>query len=64
MEFCDKVKEIRKKLNLSQMALAKELGVAFSTVNRWESGKFEPNYRAIKRFEELCTKKKISLREG
>jgi len=30
---------LRKKLELSQEGLARELGVSFSTVNRWESGK-------------------------
>ena len=63
MEFSEKVKEVRKKLNLSQMELAKELGVAFSTVNRWENGKFKPNYEAIKRFEDFCTKKVIKRGE-
>ena len=38
MEFKDKVKSVRKKIYLSQEALAKELGVAFATVNRWERG--------------------------
>lgn len=56
MEFSDKLKKIRNELNLSQTALAKELGVSYATLNRWENGKFEPNYRAIKKFEEFCDK--------
>ena len=48
MEFREKVKTVRKKLYLSQEMMAKELGVAFATVNRWESGRCKPNYGAQK----------------
>ena len=41
MEFCDKVKEVRKQLHLSQTAFAKELGVARVTLIRWENGEFK-----------------------
>ncbi len=54
MEFKDKVKFVRAKLYLSQEMMAKELGVAFATVNRWESGRCKPNYRAQKTFAEYC----------
>ena len=36
MEFSEQVKYVREKLFLSQEMLAKELGVSFATVNRWE----------------------------
>jgi len=61
MDFCDRVKQVRKKLNLSQTAFAQELGVSYTTINRWENGKFEPNYRAIKRFDEYCKEKELFL---
>ena len=35
--FAAKAKYLRAKLMLTQEALAKELGVSFATVNRWES---------------------------
>ena len=54
MEFGQKVKTVRKRLYLSQEAMAKELGVAFATVNRWESGRCKPNYAAQKAFAEFC----------
>lgn len=44
MSFSDKVKYVREKLHLSQQMLAKELGIAFSTVNRWENCKGKPQY--------------------
>lgn len=39
MSFSDDIKNIRKQCFLSQEAFAKELGIAFSTVNRWETVK-------------------------
>ncbi len=39
--------------------MAKELGVSFATVNRWEKGKFEPGYNAQKAFNDLCEKNNI-----
>ncbi|MCH3977141.1 MAG: helix-turn-helix domain-containing protein [Bacilli bacterium] len=38
MEFKDKVKAARLKAFMSQEMFAKEIGLAFSTVNRWENG--------------------------
>ncbi len=61
MEFSDKIKLVRGKLGMSQEALAKELGVSFATVNRWESGKFLPNYKAINSFENFCKANNIDL---
>lgn len=63
MEFKDKVKYVRKKLYLSQEMMAKELGVAFATVNRWESGRCHPNYRAQRAFAEFCRNNGISMDE-
>ncbi|MCL2796946.1 MAG: helix-turn-helix domain-containing protein [Firmicutes bacterium] len=54
MEFSEKLKQTRKALNLTQMELAKILGVAFTTVNRWENERVMPNYRTLKKFEVFC----------
>lgn len=56
MNFAQKIKEIRKQLGLSQEQLAREIGVTFSTVNRWENGKTKPNNLARKVFEQFCKK--------
>ena len=61
MEFREKVKAVRKKLYLSQEMMAKELGVAFATVNRWESGRCKPNYGAQKAFAEFCKAHSIDV---
>ena len=60
MEFKDKVRRVRKSLFLSQEDMAKKLGVAFATVNRWESGRCKPNYRAQKAFAEFCESHNIN----
>ena len=38
MEFKDKLFQLRMQLNMSQEMLARELGVCYATVNRWEKG--------------------------
>ena len=43
MDFSEAIKEIRQECYMSQQAFAKELGVSFSTVNRWEKDKAIPN---------------------
>ena len=48
MSFSKQIKDIRMNSFLSQKKFAKELSVAFSTVNRWEMGKALPNYKAMK----------------
>ncbi len=37
------IQRIRKALGISQEDLARELGVSFGTVNRWENGKVNPS---------------------
>lgn len=61
MQFSEKVKQVRKKLNLSQEDLAKELGIAFSTLNRWENGRFKPSYDAQENFAVFCKKNNITI---
>ena len=39
----EQIKEIRKRLNLSQEEFAKKLGVSFTSVNRWENGQTKPS---------------------
>ncbi len=54
MTFSEKVKFVRKTLMLSQVEFAKELGVAFTTINRWENGLRDPNYSMQRKFVEFC----------
>jgi DNA-binding transcriptional regulator YiaG len=50
------VKEIRKQLSISQEDLARELGVSFATVNRWENGQVKPSKLAKAQLNAFCTK--------
>lgn len=43
MTFQEKVKLARSKLGISQEDFAREIGVSFATVNRWENGNFKPS---------------------
>lgn len=61
MNFSENIKFIRQKSLLSQEALAKELGVSFTTVNRWESGKTKPTYKTMKLIDEYCRRNNIDF---
>ncbi len=50
----------RKEQNLTQAALAEDLGVSNKTVSKWENGKCMPDYSII---EELCKKLDITISE-
>ena len=41
-----RIRLLRAKLGISQEQLARQLGVSFATVNRWESGRSQPSARA------------------
>lgn len=59
MSFSDEIKILRQKCILSQEAFAKEIGVSFATVNRWENGKTIPTYKAIKKISDYCRENNI-----
>lgn len=49
LDYASAIISLRIKLNLSQMALAELLGVSFTSVNRWENGKYSPTKLAKKK---------------
>lgn len=55
------VKQIRSALGLSQVAFAQQIHVSFSTVNRWENGRAQPNKLAILALIDLCQKEQVCL---
>ena len=61
MNFSEKIKHIRQQQFLSQEAFAKELGVSFATVNRWESGKTRPTYKTMKLIDCFCRNNNIDF---
>ena len=48
------VKEVRRQLALSQEDLARELGVSYATVNRWENGQAKPSKLARAQLDAFC----------
>lgn len=55
--------KIRAVLNLSQMALANMLGVAFTSVNRWENGHHEPTRMVKEKIRLICKENNIEIEE-
>lgn len=54
MSHSEELKKIRKKCFLSQEAFGREIGVSFSSINRWEGGKSKPNMNAMKKLKNFC----------
>ena len=57
----EQIKKIRQKAFLAHDSFAKELGVAYTTINRWETGKSKPNLSAMKRLKNYCEKNDLSF---
>ena len=66
--FSGLVKVLRQQLALSQEDLARQLGVSFATVNRWENGRRTPSRLAQAQLTAFCDKMiaggKLVLPEG
>lgn len=59
MEISELIKSIRTQLGMSQEAFAKEIHVAFSTVNRWENHRSTPNGMARALIADYCEKNDV-----
>ncbi len=60
MGFPNEIKRIRQRSFLTQQEFAKVIGVAFSTVNRWEAGRSKPNLKAMKSINTFCLDNNIT----
>ena len=58
--IAEQLKALRQQYGWSQEDLARELGVSFSTVNRWENGKAKPSRLAQKGILALTTQAESS----
>lgn len=61
MDYQKLVKALREKLILSQQELAEYIGVSFASINRWETGKFEPTIKVKRKIVELCKENNINV---
>lgn len=50
------IKELRKRMLVSQEELAEVLGVSFASVNIWENGLHEPTIKVKRKLRELFVK--------
>jgi transcriptional regulator with XRE-family HTH domain len=60
MDYAKKLKEYRERELLTQQELAKKLGVAFVSVNRWERGHHEPTMKMRRKIRTLLKEAGIS----
>lgn len=49
------IRELRQLMQLSQEQFAATLGVAFSTINRWENGHMQPSPLALKQIKAMLS---------
>ena len=54
MSLSEEIILIRKKGFCTQVEFAEKIGVSYSTVNRWETGKMNPNVSTMKRLKAYC----------
>ena len=59
MNFPEEIKKLRERSLLTQTEFAEIVGVAFSTVNRWEAGKARPNINTMKNIKSYCEKNSL-----
>jgi len=64
MEFSEKIKFVRDKMNMSQEDLARALNVSFATINRWENSRTKPIRMARMLFDAYCEKNGIVFDEN
>ena len=55
------IKKIRRKAFLTQDEFAKQLGVSYTTVNRWETGKAKPTLKTMKLIDLYCKENSIDF---
>ena len=63
MTFSEKVLEVRGRLQLTQIQLAEQLGVSYTTVNRWEKGHYEATFLVRHKFGDFCRNHGITFDE-
>lgn len=63
MTYAEGIKLLRKRMLVTQTELAKVLGVAFVSVNRWENGEYQPTMKAKRKLAPLFNEHGIVVEE-
>ena len=61
MTYAKAIKKLRSKMLLTQMEFAEYLGVSFASINRWETGRFEPTMKVKRKLAPLFEKYEIEV---
>lgn len=61
MGFQDQVKFVRMHLQLSQEELARQMGISFATISRWEREKRKPQLALLGKFYSFCKRNGIEI---
>ena len=61
MSFSEDIRKIRHRVLLTQEDFAKEIGVSYATINRWETGKAKPNIKTMKLIVAYCKMNQIDF---
>lgn len=62
-DYAKAIKQLRDKMIISQTELAELLEVAFSTVNRWENGTYEPTTKIKRKLQQYFEKYQIEIED-
>ena len=55
--IAEELKKLRQQQGWSQEDLARNLGVSFATVNRWENGKTKPSRLSVEKIQVVVKRK-------
>lgn len=61
MDFQEQIKFVRMHLQLSQEDLAKQMGISFATVSRWERENRKPQLALLGKFYSFCQRNEIEI---
>ena len=61
MEFSEKIRFVRKHLEMSQEELAQALNVSYASIHRWENAKTKPNKMVRVVFKSFCDQNNIDF---
>ena len=61
MTYAEAIKKLRSKMLLTQMEFAQFLGVSFASINRWETGRFEPTMKIKRKLAPLFKEYRIEV---
>ena len=61
MTYAEAIKKLRNKMLMTQIEFANYLEVSFQSVNRWETGKFDPTMKIKRKLAPLFEKYEIEV---